>query len=44
VSTDVYIVLAWAITFLSVGGYAAVVVRRGRKLSKVVDPEQRRWM
>lgn len=43
-STDVYIVLAWAITFLSVGGYAAVVIRRGRKLSRTVDPQQRRWM
>ncbi len=43
-STDVYIVLAWVVTFVAVGGYAAVVIRRGRKLSKVVDPEQRRWM
>lgn len=43
-STDVYIVLAWVVTFVSVGGYAAFVIRRGRKLSKVVVPEQRRWM
>lgn len=43
-STDMYIVLAWVVTFVAVGSYAAAVIRRGRKLSKVVDPEQRRWM
>jgi hypothetical protein len=39
-----YIIAAWGITFGAVGVYAAAVIRRGRRLSKVVPPEQRRWM
>lgn len=39
-----YIIAAWAITFGAVGAYAFAVIRRGRRLSKVVPPEQRRWM
>ena len=39
-----YIVAAWVATFGAVGVYAAVVIRRGRRLSEVVPPEQRRWM
>ncbi len=43
-STTAYIVLAWVVTFGAIGAYAASVIRRGRKLSKVVAPERRRWM
>jgi hypothetical protein len=44
VSTTAYIVLAWVVTFGAIGAYAASVIRRGRRLSKVVAPERRRWM
>ena len=43
-STTAYIVLAWVVTFGAIGAYAASVIRRGRRLSKVVAPERRRWM
>lgn len=43
-STTAYIVLAWVATFGAIGGYAAVVIRRGRRLSREVAPERRRWM
>lgn len=43
-STNAYIALAWVATFLSVGLYAASVIRRGRALSRRVPPEDRRWM
>jgi len=39
-----YIVAAWVVTFGGVGLYAASVIRRGRRLSKIVPPDQRRWM
>ncbi|MEX0769067.1 MAG: hypothetical protein WD029_11410 [Microthrixaceae bacterium] len=38
------IIGAWVVTFGGVGAYAASVILRGRRLSKVVPPEQRRWM
>jgi hypothetical protein len=43
-STTGYIVLAWVGTFAAVGAYAWSVLRRGRKLSKVVPEEDRRWL
>lgn len=43
-SDDVYIAIAWIATFGSVGLYSAWVVLRGRKLSKMVPPDQRRWL
>jgi hypothetical protein len=43
-STTGYIITAWAATFGSVAVYAIAVVRRGRKLSRIVPPDQRRWM
>jgi hypothetical protein len=43
-STTAYIVLAWVVTFGAIGGYAVAIVRRGRKLSPMVEPERRRWM
>lgn len=39
-----YIVAAWVVTFGSVGAYATAVIRRGRRLSKIVPADQRRWM
>jgi hypothetical protein len=38
-----YVGAAWAGAFALVGGYALVVLRRGRKLSRRVPPEERRW-
>lgn len=43
-STTGYVVTAWVVTFGAVGVYAASVIRRGRKLSKVVAADRRRWM
>lgn len=43
-STDAYIATAWISTFAATGLYALWVIRRGRKLSRVVPPEDRRWM
>lgn len=43
-SVSAYIATAWVVTFGSVGAYAAAIIRRGRSLSKVVPPDERRWM
>lgn len=43
-STNGYIALAWVATFASVGIYAVSVIRKGRRLSSDVAPEDRRWM
>ena len=43
-SDDTYIAIAWIATFTSVGLYALWVVLRGRKLSKMVPPDERRWL
>jgi hypothetical protein len=39
-----YIIGAWGVTFGAVAVYAAAVIRRGRRLSKVVPADRRRWM
>jgi hypothetical protein len=39
-----FILGAWGVTALILGGYAFSVVRRGKRLSRQVPPEQRRWM
>ncbi len=39
-----YIAAAWIVTFVSVGIYAAWVIKRGRELSEQVPEEDRRWM
>jgi hypothetical protein len=44
VSTTGYIITSWVVTLAVGGGYALSVVRRGRKLSREVAPERRRWM
>lgn len=38
-----FVVAGYAATGLALGGYAVWVLRRGRQLSKVVPPEERRW-
>jgi heme exporter protein CcmD len=38
-----YVATTWGATFALVGGYAAWVVAKGRKLSRQVPPEDRRW-
>lgn len=42
--TTFYIAAAWVATFVIVGGYALSVVLRGRRLSRIVPAERRRWM
>jgi heme exporter protein CcmD len=44
VSTNGYIVTSWVATSAVLVGYAAAILRRGRKLSRQVRPERRRWM
>jgi O-antigen/teichoic acid export membrane protein len=44
VSDTFYIAAAWIATFVAVGLYSLWVVRRGRKLSEVVPPDERRWL
>lgn len=39
-----YVVVAWVAGVAAIGGYAASVVRKGRRLSRQVPPESRRWM
>ncbi len=42
--TDVGTILfGWGVTVCTVGGYATILIRRGRRLSRVVPPEDRRW-
>ena len=43
-STTGYIIVSWVATFAIGGGDALSVVLRGRKLSRSVPPERRRWM
>lgn len=38
-----YIAAGWFGTAALVGGYALAVLRRGRRLSRQVPPEERRW-
>lgn len=38
-----YVAAGWLATFGVLGAYAAAVIRRGRRLSEVVPPEDRRW-
>lgn len=38
-----YVAAGWIATFGALGGYAVAVIRRGRRLSVVVPPEERRW-
>ncbi len=38
-----YIAAGWIGTAVLVGGYALAVIHRGRKLSRLVPDEERRW-
>lgn len=38
-----YVAAGWISTVGVIGGYAVWVVRRGRKLSRLVPPQDRRW-
>ena len=39
-----YVAAGYVIVFVTVALYAAWVVVRGRRLSRRVDPEDRRWL
>lgn len=39
-----YIIAGYAATVVVLGGYALRLVARGRRLSRQVPPEDRRWM
>ena len=38
-----YVLAGWGATVGLLGGYAIHVIRRGRRLSAVVPPNERRW-
>jgi hypothetical protein len=38
-----FVAAAWAVVFGGMGAYALATVMRGRRLSKRVPPEKRRW-
>lgn len=38
-----YVAAGWIATFGLLGGYAVAILRKGRRLSRVVPPEERRW-
>lgn len=38
-----YVAAAWVIVFAAMAAYALVTVVRGRRLSRRVPPEKRRW-
>lgn len=38
-----YVLAGWAVTVGVFAGFAFWTVRRGRNLSQVVPPEERRW-
>lgn len=38
-----YVAAGWIATAAVLGGYALATIRRGKRLSQVVPPEERRW-
>ena len=38
-----YVAAGWLATAAVLGGYALATIRRGKRLSHVVPPEERRW-
>ena len=38
-----YVAAGWIATFGLLGGYAVATIRKGRRLSQIVPPEERRW-
>lgn len=43
-STTAYIAAAWVGTFLTIAAYTAWILRRGRRMSELVDESERRWL
>jgi hypothetical protein len=39
-----YIFTAWIVSVLAIGAYCGRLVQRGRRLSRAVPAEHRRWM
>lgn len=39
-----YVAGAWLVTVAAVGGYTVTLLRRARRLSRQVAPQDRRWM
>lgn len=39
-----YVILAWVSTFAIIAVFAVLTITRGRRLSRQVPPEDRRWM
>jgi hypothetical protein len=39
-----YVIACWVIVIGVLGVYAAIIIGRGRALSRQVPPEDRRWM
>ncbi len=39
-----YVAVGYGATILALGGYAIRTLRRGRKLSRQVPPDRRRWL
>lgn len=39
-----YVIWGWVIMALALGTFAVVTVLQGRRLSRQVPPERRRWM
>jgi hypothetical protein len=44
VSHPSYILVAWIVSSLAVALYCLWLVQRGRRLTRSVAPERRRWM
>lgn len=38
-----YVAAGWIATIGSLGLYALATIRRGKRLSQIVPPEERRW-
>lgn len=38
-----FILASWLVTLVAVGGFAASLVRRARRMARRVPPEQRPW-
>ncbi len=38
-----YVAAGWIATIGLLGGYAATTIRKGRRLSRTIPPEERRW-
>lgn len=43
-STTAYIAAAWVGTFITIAAYTGWILRRGRRMSELVDESERRWM